>query len=215
MKKYPKAPPEEEMERVTQTDAHGICDACSVPSSLPVSPILPVPQVSFHLLHDRHDNSKGDAVERFMVGLTPDVEISFTERDFKSPSPSGVLINHEEESFIPGDDTAQDMVADHRGILCSPFVASASDVHDMCLLLNQRISEVDRQLASSKAQENLFDKDTENLHGEFEKDLEKYLDRPILKSLLLKYKDIFGPLPPPGSGCQLVQMDLELKEELK
>ena len=52
------------------------------------------------------------------------------------------------------------------------------------------------------------DKDTENLHGEFEKDVEKFNDNPKLKALLVKYKEVFGPLPPPGMGCKLAEMDL-------
>ena len=34
-----------------------------------------------------------------------------------------------------------------------------------------------------------------------------------IKDLLLKYAEVFGPLPPPGQGCKLVEMDLELKPE--
>ena len=32
---------------------------------------------------------------------------------------------------------------------------------------------------------------------------------------LVKFQDFFGPLPPPGKGCKLVEMDLELKDEWK
>ena len=54
---------------------------------------------------------------------------------------------------------------------------------------------------------------SENLHGEFENEVQKYKDNQRLYQLLLKYKEVFGPLPPPSSACPLVQCDLQLKEE--
>ena len=41
-----------------------------------------------------------------------------------------------------------------------------------------------------------FGGDTENLHGEFEKDIARFEGQPKLKAFLVKYKDVFGPLPP-------------------
>ena len=35
-----------------------------------------------------------------------------------------------------------------------------------------------------------------NLHGECDKDMAKYNDRPELKNIMLRYKEVFGPLPP-------------------
>jgi hypothetical protein len=32
---------------------------------------------------------------------------------------------------------------------------------------------------------------------------------------LVKFKEVFGPLPPPTKGCKLAIMDIELKEEFK
>ena len=55
--------------------------------------------------------------------------------------------------------------------------------------------------------------ETENLHGEWEKDLQRFSSNPRLLELLVKYKEIFGALPPPSSACPLVKMDIELKEE--
>lgn len=60
-----------------------------------------------------------------------------------------------------------------------------------------------------------FGEDTENLHGEFEKDIARFDGQPKLRELLVKYKDVFGPLPPPTKGCKLAVMDLELKDEYK
>ena len=60
-----------------------------------------------------------------------------------------------------------------------------------------------------------MEKCTENLHGEFEKDVARFDDQPKLKELLVKYKEVFGQLPPPRRGCKLAVMDLELKEEFK
>jgi len=36
-----------------------------------------------------------------------------------------------------------------------------------------------------------------------------------IKSLLVRFQDVFGPLSPPGKGCKLVEMDLELEDEWK
>ena len=56
--------------------------------------------------------------------------------------------------------------------------------------------------------------ETENLHGEFEKDVQRF-DNPQLQTLLRKYQEVFGPLPSPGSGCKLVEMDIELRDVFK
>ena len=31
----------------------------------------------------------------------------------------------------------------------------------------------------------------------------------------MKYKKVLGPLPPPGSGCRLAELDLEIKDEFQ
>jgi rfaE bifunctional protein nucleotidyltransferase chain/domain len=49
----------------------------------------------------------------------------------------------------------------------------------------------------------------------FEADLQKVSAPPEAKDWIRKYKEVFGPLPPPGKGCELVKMDLELKDEFK
>jgi len=49
--------------------------------------------------------------------------------------------------------------------------------------------------------------------GDFEEDLKKFSGQPKLMEILKSFKDIFGPLPPPGQGPQIVTMDLEFKDE--
>ena len=74
-------------------------------------------------------------------------------------------------------------------------------------------------LVPSEKQDQLFEElseksqSTENLQGEFDKELQHFDG--ALRELLIKYKDVFGPLSPPGRGCKLAIMDLELKEEFK
>ena len=70
-----------------------------------------------------------------------------------------------------------------------------------------------QQIASEKTSTLFQPEETENLHGEVEKDLERFKGNPRLFQLLSKFKDIFGPLPPPSAGCTLVQMDVQLREE--
>ena len=57
--------------------------------------------------------------------------------------------------------------------------------------------------AQEKTEKLFLPQETENLHGELEKDLEKFRTNPRL----------FDLLPPPSAGCPLVLMDIELKEE--
>jgi hypothetical protein len=95
----------------------------------------------------------------------------------------------------------------------SEFVVNHKDLEEFSMQVRQRILSLEKQLVSKK--EEFFETNaTENLQGEFEKDLEKF-PQPKLQALLKNYQEVFGPLPPPGSGCKLVEMDIELKEEFK
>ena len=94
------------------------------------------------------------------------------------------------------------------------FPRSQKDLAEITKLVNDRILGIETQKLAQEKSEKLFKpQESENLHGELEKDLEKYRNQPRLFELLTKYKEIFGPLPPPSAGCPLVQMDIELKEE--
>ena len=76
-----------------------------------------------------------------------------------------------------------------------PFFANRKDKEEIARLVQQRILTLEKEMLATKS-EPFHDKDnkTENLKGEFDKDLEKYENRPKLKALLLKHKEIFGPL---------------------
>ena len=81
-------------------------------------------------------------------------------------------------------------------------------------MINQKVLDIETQMKAQEKTETLFlPQETENLHGELEKDLQKFRTNPRLFELLCKYKEISGPLPPPSAGCPLVLMDIELKEE--
>jgi hypothetical protein len=94
----------------------------------------------------------------------------------------------------------------------SKFTINKSDLREAVTALNQRISSVETAFTQSKA-EYFEDTPTENLTGEFEKDLKRFSKNPELMKLLKKYKNIFGPLPPRKSGCKLAKLDLEMKDE--
>ena len=68
-------------------------------------------------------------------------------------------------------------------------------------------------LAQEKTEMLFVPEETDNLHGECKEYLEKFQGKPRLVDLLRKYQESFGALPTPSSGCPLVQMDIELKEE--
>lgn len=95
--------------------------------------------------------------------------------------------------------------------------AKESDLQRMkTQVLNKIMYLETEQLANQKA-ESLFQPEvethTQNLQGEFDVEVEKHKDNPRLYALLQKYREVFGPLPPPSEACPLVQMDLQLKEE--
>ena len=56
---------------------------------------------------------------------------------------------------------------------------------------------------------------TTNLVAEFDLEVEKFRGTPQLYALLLKNKEVFGPLPHPQEACPLVQMNLIIKPEWK
>ena len=87
------------------------------------------------------------------------------------------------------------------------FPISDKDVEKVARLLHQQVDYEKIPL------ENPFVFESTNLHGDFAKELQA-LDAPLeIKSLLSKYSEVFGPLPPPRKGCKLVEMDLELNPE--
>ena len=78
----------------------------------------------------------------------------------------------------------------------SLFSMSGQDKKEISSLLNHKIAPLEREIISDKFNPFELEHDTENLHGEFDKDVAKYNDRPELKNILLRYKEVFGPLPP-------------------
>ena len=56
---------------------------------------------------------------------------------------------------------------------------------------------------------------TGNLAGDFQEDLKRSSGNKSLTQLLTTFPEIFGPLPPPGQGRQIVTLDIELKEEFQ
>ena len=128
------------------------------------------------------------------------MDLDFTKKDYKSPS-----IVHNVEDIDFGMISQGEY--EPRGVPSSPFLASQNDLLMLAESLLQQIP------VPEKDGLNPFEKETENLHGDLEHDLQKFDGE--MKKLLEKFLDIFGPLPPPGKGCQLVQCDLELKEENK
>ena len=88
------------------------------------------------------------------------------------------------------------------------------DLAQFAKLPSDNIFQLETETLALEKSEKLFQpEETENLHGEFERDLERFQDNTRLLALLRKYENICGPLPPPSVGCPLVQMDIKLKEE--
>ena len=134
-----------------------------------------------------------------------DVDLQFTEKDFQE---SEVLLLQ----MQCGDSILESTMMKPK----SAVQISQKDKEKLAQSFEQRILTFERQMSDDKKRsEEIFEEDTENLHGELEKDLKKFEGQPKLFELLLKYKEVFGPLPPPGEGCPLAIMDLELKDEFK
>ena len=131
--------------------------------------------------------------------LTQEVDLEFTKVGFQMPPmPKSV----EDVPFV----SCSDRDEDNRSIPSSNVLVSQTDLEKLGESLFQHI-QMEEKINSSP-----FHKETENLHGDREGDLLRLQSDPNLKTLLGRFLDIFGPLPPPGAGCQLVQCDLELKE---
>ena len=91
---------------------------------------------------------------------------------------------------------------------------STPDLEEIKSRLYERIQRLEVQKKIDEKTTSLFvPQETENLHGEFQKEVKKFQGNPRLYSLLLQYAEIFGPLPKPSEACPLVVMDLELKPE--
>ena len=85
---------------------------------------------------------------------------------------------------------------------------------------NQMISDPEQVLALKKLTEPDGKSKKQELGAsnlQASKDLKITLDKmdvdQRIKKIILRFSDIFGPLPPPGSVKKLVTMDLELREE--
>ena len=103
-----------------------------------------------------------------------------------------------------------------------PKTSQRAKPHDLEMIRAKILNRIayleDQQMAQAKTQTLFnpeFEGPTQNLQGEFEKEVEKYRDNPRLFELLNKYKEVFGPLPPPSAACPLAQMDIQMKEEWK
>ena len=139
------------------------------------------------------------------------VDVQFSHTDHKVMVPKVLMLDMGDWS-------------DERNVEAKPHCCSQvkeKELSELAILLQQRILHIEREMGtSSEHQEELFEDiamqgDTENLHGEFEKDLARFAGQPKLVELLTKYKEAFVPLPPPEKGCKLAVMDLELKEEFR
>ena len=155
-------------------------------SSPPVSPISRASQETFLALG---------------ADLSLEVDLDFTKKDFRAPP---VVHSMEEVAFGPVEEDPEV----HQALPSSGILATSKDLENITLDLLQHLP--------VQPQGPLFhdSKDTENLHGDVAGDLAKF-SNPELRALLNRFLDIFGPLPPPGFGCQLVECHLELKEECK
>ena len=143
--------------------------------------------------------------EHTLVDLVEEVDLEFQLQGHLVQQGQVVVV--EDDFQILGEEG-------HKAKPSSPFPINEKDLKEISAQVHQRIFQIEQQMATSK-QEIFESSHTENLQGEFEKDISKYDDRPQLKELLVKYKKVFGPLPPPGSGCKLAELDLEIKDEFQ
>jgi len=139
----------------------------------------------------------------FMAELTKDIEVSFN-----------AIHQIEDEVQVLILKNCESLQECENAKATGKFPCSQKDIKEVAKSINKKILEIESQKKAQEKTEKLFlPQESENLHGELEKDLEKFRTNPKLFELLCKYKEIFGPLPPPSAGCPLVLMDIELKEE--
>ena len=218
MKNYPIFPPHDMMERERE-------EAKVIQPDLPdLSPIKPVKEEMMNLatqteeenqhhstfLQGNEEKALGE-VQKFLGEKIADMEMLTELMD-------EVDLEFHKNGHIPKELTQislgdVDWVETTKARPSSEFLVNHKDLEEFSMQVRQRILSLEKQLVSKK--EEFFETNaTENLQGEFEKDLKKF-PQPKLQALLKNYQEVFGPLPPPGSGCKLVEMDIELKEEFK
>ena len=208
MQKYPKWSNIQTLERETQVEQPEIPD---MPDLSPIKPCR----------HEVYSLQNLEEHETYLQGMTENMEIVndlVDQIDCEFHKLGYMVKENVELKKIAMSDYFVGMT--EKAMPSSNFTMSKEDKSEIASLVHQRILHLERQMASEKSE--LFEdgaphdekvQDTENLHGEFEKDIKKFDDQPKLQNLLRKYQDVFGPLPPPGSGCKLVEMDIEIKEE--
>ena len=100
--------------------------------------------------------------------------------------------------FFVGEDTNFAKVS-------GQFTIMKKDIKEIAKLVHEKIFELETMKSALEKQTKLFQtEETENLHGELEKDMEKHRGQTRLYELLCKYKGIFGPLPPPQNACMSI-----------
>jgi len=210
MKNYPKFPNCKTLKREVQVDPP------ETPELPDISPIKPCRQEVYSLQNlEEHETYLQSLTENMEIlnDLVENIDIEFQK--------VGYMVKDLEKLgriALPDDFVGEP----DKACPSSNFKISVEDQKEIAILVEQKILQLERQIATAKS--DLFEEkdddddksqDTENLHGEFEKDIKKFDGQPKLQNLLRKYKEVFGPLPKPGSGCKLVEMDIELKDEHK
>lgn len=132
--------------------------------------------------------------QEFLASLMDEVDVTFQEHGHEV----------EEILWLQSDFSSVEENFARKARPTSSFPINSEDLKKIGEQAHQRILSIEREMATCKKNEELFESgDTENLHGEFAKDVAKFEKNPKLKELLLKYKDVFGPLPPLGKVANL------------
>ena len=184
----------------------------------PMSPIVPT-KLDFDVAWMQISRD----VEELKANLTTEVDLEFFEfkenLEKETPNPQSheidpdvsefsLWLNGQEKESVEGENEKE---LRKYAKASGKFPMNRKQIEEISKLLHQRIEQIERDMVAKRA--NPFE--SSNIQGDFASELEKVKAPPEIKKLIVKYQDVFGPLPPPGKGCTLVEMDLELKDEWK
>ena len=138
-----------------------------------------------------------DALNVFMCELLSEVEIpNFLDILEDSPTTSNPK-KHFESLFGLADLERESKNSTPSLRYAKPtakFPINKDQVRDLALSLSQKDLEIEKMVVQAK--QNPFQLESQNIVGDFERDLAKLECPPLIKDLLWKYKEVFGPLPP-------------------
>ena len=116
--------------------------------------------------------------------------------------PHETLLNlwHDSDSDVEEGSTEDPHPSLFLAKATAKFPIGDSQIEEMAKLLYQNL-----EASTMSKQPNPFTFESQNIEGNFEENLSKVKASPQVKALIRQYAEVFGPLPPPGHGVNLLR----------